>query len=346
MTWTRLRVDYYDGAMDDLILDAIRPAWHEIRGYFLCHWVRGPHLRIFVDGDATEIRAVERHLAAVRRHHRPARAAPLHERLAELEGERGPLLPWAPHNTIADEPPGLDTELDRFLADFYADTTEAAFDALDRVRAGAPLPGIAFDLVVATAHDLSESGLPAARTSLRSRAEAYLSRLPGGVRAQWQAHYERNREPLTTRIKALTGAGEITAWLRTIRATHDRGRTLIDEGRLSHGPAIDGPAIDGPAIDGPAIDGPAIDGPAIDGPATDRRATQPPLAEVSPFQRRLETDERWLALKDTPAFAAYRLALNCAYLHLTRFGLAPDQRFLICHLAASAADDVYRAAAS
>lgn len=319
MTWTRLRVDYHDGPMDDLILDAIQPAWHEIRGYFLRHWVRGPHLRIFVDGDATEIaRAVERHLAADPSAGTtdPQALLPLHERLAELEGERGPLLPWAPDNTVAAEPPGLDTELDRFLADFYADTTEAAFDALDRVRAGTPLPGIAFDLVVATAHDLSEGGLPAARTSLRSHAEAYLSRLPEGVRAQWQAHYERNREPLTGRIKALTGAAEPGAWLRTIRATHDRGRTLIDEGRLSLRYATDGPA------------------------------TQPPLAQISPFHRHLETDERWLALKDTPAFAAYRLALNCAYLHLTRIGLTPDQRFLICHLAASAADDVYRAAAS
>ncbi|WP_406673600.1 lantibiotic dehydratase C-terminal domain-containing protein [Nonomuraea sp. N2-4H] len=319
MTWTRLRVDYHDGPMDDLILDALRPAWREgTRGYFVRHWIRGPHLRVFVDGDARRtVRAIERYLAA----HpsagttAPESLLPLHERLAELEGEQGPLMPWEPDNTVTAEPLGIDTELDRFLAGFYADTTEAAFEALDRVRGGTPLPGIAFDLVVSTVHHLSGGGLPAARTSLRSHAEAYLARTPG-LRERWQAHYERNRAALTARIEALTATAEPAGWLDTLRRTRDRGRALIDEGRLRLGYDTGG------------------------------TATQPPLAEVSAFHRRLETDETWLAVKDTPAFAAYRLVLNCTYLHLTRLGLSPDRRFLVCYLAANAADDVYRAVAS
>lgn len=327
MTWTRLRVDYHDGPMDDLILDALRPAWSDgARGYFVRHWIRGPHLRVFVDGDATQTaRAIERYLAA----HpsagttAPETLLPLHERLAELEGEQGPLMPWAPDNTVTAEPPGLDTELDRFLAGFYADTTEAAFEALDRVRAGTPLPGIAFDLVVSTVHHLSDGGLPAARTSLRSHAEAYLARTPG-LRERWQAHYERNRAALTARIEALTGSAGPVGWLDTLRRTRDRGRALIDAGRLCLGYDTGGTTA----------------------PATGRTVTEPPLAEVSVFHRRLETDATWLAVKDTPAFAAYRLVLNCTYLHLTRLGLSPDRRFLVCYLAANAADDVYRAVAS
>ena len=40
-------------------------------------------------------------------------------------------------------------------------------------------------------------------------------------------------------------------------------------------------------------------------------------------------------------FAKFRLMLNYTYLHLTRLGLAPAERFLLCHLAANAAEDLF-----
>ena len=35
------------------------------------------------------------------------------------------------------------------------------------------------------------------------------------------------------------------------------------------------------------------------------------------------------------------LALNCTYLHLTRLGVQPVERLMLCHLAANAVEDAY-----
>ena len=62
----------------------------------------------------------------------------------------------------------------------------------------------------------------------------------------------------------------------------------------------------------------------------------------SPFHNRRQwagppTDYVW--------FTKYRLMLNYTYLQLTRLGLLPAQRFLLCHLAANAAEEMYRVSA-
>jgi hypothetical protein len=38
---------------------------------------------------------------------------------------------------------------------------------------------------------------------------------------------------------------------------------------------------------------------------------------------------------------SYRLVLNYMYLHFTRLGLTPIERFLLCHLTANAVEDCY-----
>lgn len=320
MSWTRLRVDYHGGPMDPLILDGLRPAIEGRRAYFVRHWVRGPHLRVYVDGPAGPVAdGIRRYLAEHPSVGADAEALlPLHRRLAELEDEPGPLTPWQPDNTVTQEPVEPRDDLGAFLADCYAAATPAAFDALERVRAGTPLPSLAFDLVVATAQRLSEGGLAASRRSLRSHAEAYLAR-QGGVRARWQAQYLANRDALTARVAAITGGAwpaGTREWVDLLTPLRDRGRALVDQGRikLEYGTAAAAPGL-------------------------------PPLTEVSGFHRALEDDAGWLELRDSPGFATYRLVLNCTYLHLTRLGLTPDRRFLVCYLAACAADDALEAVA-
>ncbi|GLV52143.1 hypothetical protein TBS_27100 [Thermobispora bispora] len=345
--WWRFRVDYHAGPMDDLILDGVRPAFAAFAAqapmaYFLRHWRRGPHLRIYVSTTREALEAVVRpaieHVVGGYLRARPSPGVadpsaflPLHERLAELEGEDGPLMPWSPDNTIhaEGERPEPLTVRDVLLADFYADTTPSVYHALERVRSGASLPTIAFDLVVATAHALSTGGLPVARTSLRSHAEAYLARRSDGVRLRelWRDHYARNREAFTERLIAVASSAEsaengahlphVREWVRRLRPIRERARALLESGELTLEYAS---------------------------PAEGARDL-PSLAEVSAFHRELESRPEWARLRDSPAFGAYRLVINCTYLHLTRLGLTPHQRFLVCHLAADAAADVYGIAA-
>jgi len=42
-----------------------------------------------------------------------------------------------------------------------------------------------------------------------------------------------------------------------------------------------------------------------------------------------------------PEFLRYRVVLNWTYLHLTRLGLSPRRRFLLCHLAAETIEERY-----
>jgi hypothetical protein len=42
-----------------------------------------------------------------------------------------------------------------------------------------------------------------------------------------------------------------------------------------------------------------------------------------------------------PRFLRYRLMLNYTYLHLTRLGVPGLHRYLLCHLAANAVEEVY-----
>jgi hypothetical protein len=42
-----------------------------------------------------------------------------------------------------------------------------------------------------------------------------------------------------------------------------------------------------------------------------------------------------------PDFLRYRVLLNHTYLHVTRLGLTPVERFRVCHLAARAVEETY-----
>src|SRR5262245_25240965 len=118
MKWRTVCVSYHDvSTMDDLILDAVRPAFAELTGarYFLRHWRRGPHLRLnFLATDeelhATVLPVLRRTVGDYLREH-PSRSAvdlaallPEHRRLAEQERDAGPLWPPRPDNRLAREP--------------------------------------------------------------------------------------------------------------------------------------------------------------------------------------------------------------------------------------------------
>jgi Lantibiotic biosynthesis dehydratase C-term len=336
--WRSVHVYYYDDNKADLVLDAVRPLFQrlgpQVRAYYVPHWLNGPHVRLNFQAeqrvhDELVLPAVREVVGGYLRDRPstatvdPMRLHTAHKRLAEMEQERGALLPLLPDNSVheADYDQRLhvlgSTAAAELLADFYVDTTELAFEMADAVRDGRQLLRLGFDLMVATAHALSGIGFERAFVSFRSHAEAFLSWTPEGkgLRPGWQEHYEQHAEALTGRVQAVLatvdGSGPCLAWIRpwvdVMTPYWRRGAELIESGQLALSP-----------------------GPRQDSEEYAERLRRSPLHRA---REDVEVDQVW--------FAKFRLMLNYAYLHLTRLGLAPSERFLLCHLAANAAEELF-----
>jgi Lantibiotic biosynthesis dehydratase C-term len=347
--WHCLRVCYH-GRQDPLILDAVRPLFERIRpsvhrAYFLRHWRQGPHLRLNVEADAPTFAGVvvpaAHHLVGGYLSTHPSTEVldpqallPVHRRLAELEADTGPLLPWRPDNAVEEapyDPPAvtLGPGAGALVADFYHRSTDAAFEAIDLMqRQARPRLQSAFDLMIATAHGLSRQGITGSFVSFRSHAEAFLSGFPEGraLRPAWDAHFARHAARLVERLRAVVagidGTGEVPplvgSWLELMAPIREQARALVADGGLR-------------------LD--ELDGGGSSAAGSSDFAG---LSEVSQFHRELESAQRWRRdMRHSPDFAVYRVILNCTYLHLTRLGLRPVERFLLCHLAADAAETAY-----
>ncbi|MFF4323637.1 thiopeptide maturation pyridine synthase [Streptomyces sp. NPDC001568] len=345
MPWYSVLVRYDDPIKDSLLLDAVQPLFDRLQAcgeaYFRPHWRRGPHIRLnFRTTDELFSQVVlpttrealgtflAEHPSTTRLD--PAVVLPMHRRLAELENDTAPLEPWLPNNSIHatayQERSGAlgSRELARILTAFDVATTPLVFSMLDHVRRGGQRLRLAFDLMIATAHGLSGMS-PAGFVSFRSHSEAFITnesqsgsdRSSAGRRAGWERHYDRHSASLTTRLShilaTLDGAGKAVPF---VRAWVD---ALEPYGVHAHALAT-------------------AEQPLIDAAGEDPYGTLVPAR--SPFHRTLGADEA-IALLRSPAFTRYRLMLNLTYLHMTRLGISPEERFLLCHLAAAAAEDVF-----
>jgi hypothetical protein len=339
--WHSLHVVYYEENKDALVLGGVRPLFRILAPRvaavsYIRHWRLGPHLRLNVCCDADTMAATVRPLAEqvvggfLGRQPSRARLVPeehlaAHRRLAEVEQEAGPLVPWRPDNTLHEAPfdrrvPVLGSEAAAdLLADFYADSTELAFRMTEDVVAGRQRLALAFDLMVVTAHALSGLGIAEGFLSFRSHADAFLAGFPEarGLRPAWDEHYCRHRASLRDRVELIVASlddGSATIphaeeWTALMRPYRQRGHQLVARGQLSM--------------------------------LEDQRG--PDLKQVSRFHR--EAHPAWAAVLKSDWFVLYRLMLNYTYLHLTRLGVTPVERFLLCHLAANAVEDSYGVAA-
>jgi hypothetical protein len=179
--------------------------------------------------------------------------------------------------------------------------------------------------MVATAHGLSRGGITGSFPSFRSHAEAFLNGFAEGatLRPAWDAHAARHAGRLAERVRALVSGidGErelpplVRSWLDLMAPIHRQTRDLVADGTLKLDP---------------------------EEPSTVRSPAFAGLSELSPFHRELESAQRWRRdIRRSPDFAVYRVVLNCTYLHLTRLGVLPVERFLLCHLAADAVETAY-----
>ncbi|WP_242888296.1 thiopeptide maturation pyridine synthase [Actinomadura litoris] len=332
MRWYGFRIYYYADDKEALILNGIRPAFQRFAGdveaaFFLRHWIHGPHVRICVRCERDALETVVRPAVTESvggfllecpstRRLVPEEHLPMHRRLAELESETEDLLPWRWDNTIRFT--GT-FGIDALKADFYSGTSGLAFAMTEAVAAGRQRLAAAFDLMLATAHTLSGVGLARGAISYRSHSDAFLHGFPEGrgLSSGWDEHYRRNAAALTGRVRAvasaLDGGGghvpHVREWVDTLLPLRDRA---VADGLLSD----DGPP---PGADSLSI--------------TD-------LTRVSPFHRELFGSEVWNEqVKAADWFLGYKLMLNCTYLHLTRLGVKPVERFLLCDMAARAVED-------
>src|SRR5829696_214985 len=348
--WHTACVYYFDDrGRDDLIVDAVRPLFAAVGvpAHFKRHWRRGPHVRLnFRAGQEELARRVLPQLEATvgaflreRPSVSPASAMaaatllPLHVRLLELEREHGQLWPWRADNSVHVEP--YDSRAHVFggapaaelVADFYTASNGTAFESIDLVRCGRQQRlWLAFDLMVATAHALAAGGIRGGYVSFRAHAEVFLARtdVPDRWRTDWDCRYRRAAAALGERLRstvtAVEGAGDaggaggagghwaITrAWLDVLCGLRERAFALLDTGQLRMDAAPAG--------------------------------REPPQG-ASPFLRELITNEAFhRRLMPSPAFRRYRLLLNLLYLHLTRLGVRPVDRYLLCHLVACSVEE-------
>ncbi|MFE4668824.1 thiopeptide maturation pyridine synthase [Streptomyces sp. NPDC056716] len=352
MQWHSIHVHYHEANLDRLIVEGVRPFTERIAGvdgvaaaYVVRHWLRGPHLRLNVRATQrafreTVLTAAEQTLGSFLAAHPSAggidasSSADTHRRLAELEREEGPLVPWQPDNTLLIAP--YDDRLTavrtvaaaEHRAEFLSATTPLLFDMTERVlNGGTRRLAIAFDLMIATAHRMSGGGVITGLSSFRSHAEAFLCRWPEGQgrRAAWDRYHTRHAQALSQRVHLVTrcldqpmpGVPEIpfvAPWVTLLGTSQIHGLGLIRAGQMT---------MPTPAEDGQN--------------ATDGLR----LVDVSPYHRVVWANPDWQRIMDSPWLSAWRLALNYLYLQTTRLGVGPADRFLLCHLAANAIEDAY-----
>ena len=343
-SWRSVNVFHHDSDRTDLLLDAVRPFIRAVAPsvsgvYFQPHWRRGPHVRIPVRASAEAFDdvvapAVADVLEPYLRAHPSTmvldqrEAHDQHVRLAEQERERGPLTPWAPNNTVAVEP--YDQRLHvlggpaaaDLLADYYVDTNDIVFDILDWVRGGGSRMALAVDVFIGVANRF----LPPVTygyMSYRGHADAFLAKLPDGVRERFDRVYEANAEYFRQRVVEITAAADhhdvmpFSALPDVLLRYRNQANQLIESGELALNTDTNGD---------PEAWG----------------STWSAWSDRSPFHRTLG-GHRTAAdqLGGWNTFQQYRVVLNWLYLNMYRIGIGELERNLVCHVVSRAVEDVH-----
>ena len=372
-TWHTVHVYYHAADKDSLLLDAVRPLLERIKGlaeaaYVVPHWRQGPHLRINVRTDDRRWREairprIDEVVGGYLRDH-PSTAVldqdsilRRHRLLAVREQELGALTPWPPDNSIREAPfdtrrhvLGSDAAVD-LLTSFYTDSTELFFAMLDHVRAGRDDKGqLGMSLMLTVAH----TAAPITRSfvSYRAHAEGYLTWAadPAASRAAFDRAYADRRTELTDRVRAVIAALDdpaapavpfVREWAALLAAYRARITPLLESGELPL--PMTNPAAPNQATLSPDAPAPGTPDPAASNQAAPRLGAVPvPQREPGELHRLILTSPDYhRAVFEQPAFLNYRVVLNYTYLHLTRMGLTPLDRFRLCHLTANAVEEVY-----
>jgi hypothetical protein len=217
---------------------------------------------------------------------------------------------------------------------------------LDHVRAGRDDKGqLGMNLMLTVAH----TAAPITRSfvSYRAHAEGYLTWAadPAASRAAFDRAYADRRTELTERVRTVIAALDdpaapavpfVREWAALLAAYRARITPLLEAGELPL-PMTNPAAPNQATLDQTTLNQTTLN------PATPRLGAVPvPQREPGELHRLILTSPDYhRAVFEQPAFLNYRVVLNYTYLHLTRMGLTPLDRFGLCHLTANAVEEVY-----
>jgi hypothetical protein len=338
--WHNVQIYYYDDQRrDDLILDCVRPLLASLAprpGFFLRHWLRGPHLRLRVhtsadDFDRVVAPAVDNKVGSWLAAHPStvcldeATLLGAHERLARRERELGPLSPLYPDNSIQYLP--CDRRIDvlgseataSLLEEFYVATTDLTFAMLEHIRGGTSRMNLALDVMWATAH--SAGSITPGSVSYRAHVEAKImtSPDPAALRSFFEQQYRLRAPALLERLQQVLdtvdgAAGAdvpfVREWVRVVHRLYRRAKALIEAGDV-----------------------------ALSVPEPGVWFTDD-VTVHSDFHRALAGNPTRLeTMRTSTRFHTWRVMVNCCYLHLTRLGIRPFERSLLGFLVSEAVEE-------
>ncbi len=345
--WHSAHVHYHEKDKSGLLVDAVAPLLDRVAGvteavFVVPHWRQGPHLRINIracDHDWSEVirPAIEETIGAYLRDH-PSTARldersllPRHRRLAEVEMEPGPLTPWYPDNTMRFAPfqsrrhaVGGDQKVADLIMDFAVESNGLYLDMSRHVREGRDrLDLLMLTLMFTTAHAVG--GLRRNVGSFRAHAEAFFDACdrPEIWRSAFAAKDREYRDLVVDRMRgvARTLDGDapgglpaepvpfVREWAELVTRHAERADPIIESGVLAVLPS-----------------------------ATAASEGEPRSEYLRLAVGNAEFIRRGL---NNPVFQRYRVVLNYTYTFLTRMGVVPRERYLLCYLAAEAIEDVY-----
>lgn len=353
--WFSAHLYYYDEQKDQLILDCVQPLFRAVQEqctalFFVRHWAQGPHLRLrflcspeqfadyiqpFIEKEVRSYLTDYPSMTVLNE----AQLRPIYENLARQEMERGPILPLLPNNSLHFLP--YDRRLHilkspllaELLENFYCQTNDLTFEMLRYVRQGHSLLTLSLDLLFTTAHILKDIPITDGYLSYRSHADAFIisNPRPEAVRTLFEQKYRAQASALTRRLSLLLEALEqkeahfpfTLPWGRLLQHFWEIATPLFQSGQIDGMSPMEGD-----------------DPPAFTGQAREH-------LDQSAFHQKLDSHPEYKkALYANTRFQGYRLMLNMLYLHLSRLGVRPVERFLLCHLAANTVEQVFHIDAS
>ncbi len=347
--WVSLHAHTY-GDLDALILRS-GPLLKELRSagrpaYFTRHWACGPHLRLHFELLGQEETLPESWAALAQSRLRNAldqsrsdswapydwaRAARVYPRIAADEQYVGQVWPPLPHGHLHLFPRQRSLGVlggpaaGNLIDDANLAMDDTVLETLSQVKRGASLLTLCFDLMVAVADRTApDTALDNGFLSYRSHAEIFLIGAPIQVRQSFNATYDRQRAALRRRIDAVMDGpaaqdGLIQSWRRTLGTVHAAAWRALEEGHIDLSWEAQDFSLERPEM----------------GPALER-------SQQSDFHRtELANFENLRRRSRDVSFNAYRLLLNALYLQLSRLGLTPLQRALLCHLVSHAVEERY-----
>lgn len=348
--WQNIQIYYYDPNKDALLLDCIRPLIAELsqdqaveRCFFFRQWQGGSCLCFCVLADPLYFSQALAPLLlkkiAAYLHDHPSRyqvseqqAQQQDERINSLRRDTVASIPLVPDNTVRLAAYTMaehfaNTEMIRFLENYYAKTNELVFTIIEQTRENdSARLNACFDQLVAFISSVSPLPLTSAYMSFRSHAEAYIAfeperEDPEKRRQRLHDLFLQREKMIIQRFKYLVISlqrepARLPSWLHEIIALHkgylQQALEDVQTGRLSFHETV-----------------------------AAGYSSELFRLGASQFHSEVAHNPAVLAMQDDPRIVANRIILNFLYLHLNRIGMLNADRYILDYYIAETVETLF-----